>query len=129
MSKVKKAIIKVAKNLNINTADISEFDGRGVLSDGFTSIMAAHKSVGIKDWAVAHKQFVDTNWEAIKNNTVVAKNDYQKIIVDKLKRCLTKPEIDIVYETTFTDDIEVVVFTDTVDAMVTEAEEFRKALK
>ena len=124
MNKILKALKKVAKELNLDPKKAEAVGDRYYLSDGFTTILAAKEEVHIKLWAESHKKFVDDSWERVKSGKFTTKNSYQRVVTDKLKLCKRKPEIDIVYETNL-DGIEVVVYTDTIDTMVAEAEQFK----
>ena len=122
MSETKKIITHVAKSMDIPTKSLQNYENRYIISDGFTTIIAAPKEVDIIKWAEAHKTFVDTCWE-IKKKTY--KNDYEKLVVEKLQKCLRKPEIDIVYQKDF-GGVDVVVFTDNIDALVREHEDLKE---
>ncbi len=124
MNKVLKAIKKVAKGLNMDTKGVDHISDRYHLSDGFTTILAAKEGGDIGLWAEAHKRFVKESWPKIISGNTNTKNKYQEVVVDKLRRCNREPEIDIVYETNL-DGVEVVVYTDNIDALVAEAERFK----
>ena len=121
---VEQVIETIGKRVCIDTTSIEMFDGRGVLTDGYTTIMAGTVGVDIKLWPLAHKKFVEESWIKVKNNKVKATNNYQKVVVSKLGLCDRRPKIDIIYETII-EGIEVVVYTDDIDSCVLEAKNFK----
>ena len=125
MNNISKIIRRVAKSLDMDTKNIQSNGGRYYLTDTFTTIIAAKKSMGILQWAEAHKIFTETRWESIKDGTFKPHNEYTKLMQDKMLKCNRKPEVDIVLVKSY-DDIDVVVYTDTLDGLVAEAERFKK---
>ena len=124
MNKTLKALHKVAKGLDMSAKGAELVGDKYYLSDGFTTILASREGNDIKLWAESHKKFVEDSWDKVQKGGYSTKNNYQKVVVDKLKICKRKPEIDIVYETNL-NGIEVVVYTDSIDALVAEAERFK----
>ena len=119
-----KVIEKVKKEIGISP-DIEIIDsgmGRYSCSDNYTTILASKNDQDIDFWAVAHKQLVNMKYRLIKSgeeDKIVAKDDYTKIIIDKLKQCHKEPEIDIILSKKY-GDVAVVAYTDTIDIIVQE---------
>ena len=115
---------KVKKEIGISP-DIEIIDsgtGRYSCSDNFTTILASKDDQEIEFWAVSHKLFVDTTYKLIKlgkEDKIIAKDHYAKVVIDKLNKCHKKPEIDIILTKKY-GDIIVVVYTDTIDSIVQE---------
>lgn len=128
MNKQETVVRVVAAELKIKITKVENHSERYFATDGFTTIFASSKHTPIADWALTHKKFVDTKWPVIKAGLFKPKNVYEKITSDLLKQCLVKPEVDIILENTY-GDVEVVVYTDTTDAKIEEAESFKKTTK
>lgn len=117
-------IKKVKKEIGISP-DIEIIDsgmGRYSCSDNFTTILASKEDQDVNFWAVAHKKLVSIRYRLIKSgkeDKIVAKDDYTKLIVDKLKQCHKEPEIDI-FLTKKYGDVSIVAYTDTIDSIVQE---------
>ena len=117
-------IEKVKKEIGISP-DIEIIDsgkGRYSCSDNFIIILASKDDQEINFWAVAHKQLVSIRYRLIKagkEDKIVIKDDYTKIIIDKLKQCHKEPEIDIILNKKY-GDVAVVAYMDTIDCIVQE---------
>ena len=115
---------KVKKEIGISP-DIEIIDsgmGRYSCSDNYTTILASKDDQDIRFWAVTHKQLVSMRYRLIKSgkeDETVAKDDYTKIIIDKLKQCHREPEIDIILSKKY-GDVAIVAYTDTIDSIVQE---------
>jgi len=119
-----KVIEKVKKEIGISP-EIEIIDsgtGRYSCSDNFTTILASKTDQDIDFWAVSHKQLVSMNYRLIKSgkeDKITAKDNYTKVVIDKLKQCYKEPEIDIILTEKY-GDIAVVAYTDTIDSIVQE---------
>jgi len=121
-------IIKVINKVKIEigiSSDVEIIDsgmGRYSCSDNFTTILASKDDQEIEFWAIMHKQLVSMRYRLMKSgkdDRIVAKDDYTKIIIDKLKHCHKEPEIDIILSKKY-GDVAVVAYTDTIDSIVQE---------
>ena len=123
MDEIKKIVGQLAKEMGMRPKNIEVIDGRYFLTDTFTTIIAADKSIGIKRWAEAHKVFVKPRWSSIKDGTFKPKTNYDKLMSQKMAKCLRQPEIDIVVDKSY-GNVDVIAYTDDMDALVNEAEGF-----
>jgi len=123
MSKTVTIIKELAKKFGIASDVVDNFEDRYVITDTFASIMASSKEDNLKLWPEAHKKFVDSWWEQRNADHPEAENTYEKVVRDKLSKCLIKPEVDIIDFGT-ENGVNYVVYTDTMDAMVLESEKF-----
>ena len=124
--KAHKAMRKVMKKLGVNIKDIMEFDGRYVATDTFTNILMSLSGNDIKLWAVAHRDFIDANYENIKSGSYIPRGHYDKIMFNKLKVCQEKPKVELLYEGSL-DGYDVIAYTDNTDALVLQAKNFKGA--
>lgn len=120
MNKAKKLVKKVIKQLGLDITEIDEFEGRYVATDKFTTILVAKAGTNIKLWATSHKNYMAKAWKNRENKSYEPNSDYARGVTDKLKMVSREPEVDIIFDEVY-DDFEVVVYTDTLDALVYEA--------
>ena len=124
MDTEEKVMHNVLKDLGVDTTDIEGFHGRFVASDNFTTVFVARKGLNIHLWTDAHKKFIATKWDVVKSGLYIPKNEYDKLMVQKLSECLTKPEVEIILKKTY-GDFEVIAYTDTTDSLVEQARNFK----
>ena len=121
---MKDVVAELLVKFQVTPVANEEVDGRRFATDTFTTILAAPIGTGILVWAETHKKMVDMKWDRVKDGTHIPENDYEHRLHDSFLLCLEKPEVEIFYSDVI-DGIEVVMYTDDIEAKTAEGLNFR----
>jgi len=103
--------------------EICRISNKYLYDDGYITIMASEED-DVNIWALSHKLIVAQIYTLLKygsdKNTLKSKNEYDKIIRQKLKLCHREPEIDIFFSKKY-DNLSVVAYTDDINMIIKES--------